>query len=473
MKYGLDFGTTNSAIAIEEEGIGKVLPIDLTASDPRVIRSMLYFFPRQLKVSEKMSALRRGMNIYMPGELWYEGDFKHLVGQLAVTQYLQDSKNRKPGIKRTIMTGKYLNTGTASADQAKGDLVAERYEEVDYGTGRLVQALKTGLKASLYKGTSVFGKFFTLEELIGVFVSEIKKQADIQNLGNVAEVVCGRPVYFSGDRQKDKAAQDRLEEALKLAGFKKVAFEYEPVAAANQFIAQSGYAVQKVFVFDFGGGTLDTAIVEAGMRSKVLAADGVYIGGDLLNADILQAKLWDYFGASSTYGDTQIKMPIHIYDLLNSWYSIPNLNNPDTMELLERVKYRNTDPGSVDRLVHLIRANLGFELYEAIEDAKKKLTLEDETTIVFSDGPIDIAKNISREEFEKIINPRVEEVRQTVLRTLKTAGVTPEEIDVVVRTGGSSLIPVFESMLADIFGAQKLKMFETFTSIASGLALHP
>lgn len=111
------------------------------------------------------------------------------------------------------------------------------------------------------------------------------------------------------------------------------------------------------------------------------------------------------------------------------------------------------------------------DLYEAIEKAKKELSFAREAMIVFQDGPIDIREKINRVEFESIIFERVEEVRSVVLRTLKSAKLEPPEIDVVVRTGGSSLIPVFENMLVDIFGKDKIQQFETFTSIAAGLAL--
>ncbi len=141
------------------------------------------------------------------------------------------------------------------------------------------------------------------------------------------------------------------------------------------------------------------------------------------------------------------------------------------MNLLERLRYKNTDPQGLASLEHLIKANLGFDLYEAIEKSKKALTFENKSTIDFEDGPIIIHEPITKHEFEEIITPRVEEIKECVLRTLQAAGVRPEQIDVVVRTGGSSLIPIFEKMLIEIFGKEKIQQFETFTSIAAGLAL--
>jgi hypothetical chaperone protein len=479
-KFGLDFGTTNSAIAIEKDGVGEVLKIDLKALDPGVVRTLLYMNRREIVYRENIEPIRIKEQIFKAGDFHWEGEFKPLIGQAAVERYLEENKNRKPGLRRIIFTGKWWQStaqGMAPAEPGRG--VEEFYEEVDYGVGRLLQALKTALKSRFYKGTTVFGKYFTLEELISVFISEMKKKAEGEIGEKVGEVVVGRPVHFSDDPVKDKEAEDRLRKALELAGFKKITFEFEPVGAARQFISSqdSGQVedpvrarmTKLVFVFDFGGGTLDTAIVRG---SEVLAADGVYIGGDLLNADIFREKLWRYFGYKSLYGDAQLQVPPHIYEGLNSWYSIPNLNNPDMMLLLDKCKYKNLFPEAIDRLIYLIKMNLGFDLYEQIEKTKKELSFSDQATLEFESGPIQIKEKITREEFEKIIKPRVDEIRAVIFKTLETAGVEAKDIDVVVRTGGSSLIPVFENLLVEIFGKEKIKQFETFTSIASGLSLY-
>lgn len=468
MKYGLDFGTTNSSIAVEENGVGKVLQIDAKATDQRVVRTLLYFNRREIEYAPYVSEAKIKQNIFEPGDYKYVGEFHPLIGQAAVNQYLKENKNRTQGIKRILFTGRMISAQSLMVVSGGADAVREYFEEIDYGTGRLIQGIKTALKARFYKGTTVFGQFMSLEDLVAIYIKEIRNIADTLVVQDVDEVICGRPVHFSDDPDKDKAAQDRLEEGLRQAGFKKITFQFEPIAAAHQFIAQSGKKANTVFVFDFGGGTLDTAIVKG---EQVLAADGVYIGGDLLNADIVKAKLWSYFGADARYGEHQLHMPTHIFEALGSWFALPNMNNPETLQLFERLRYKNNDYKALDRYLYLIRANVGFQLYEAIENAKKKLSVEDRAQIIFKDGPIEIDIEITKQEFEEIIKPRVDEIRGVVLRTLDKAKVKPEQIDVVVRTGGSSLIPIFEKMLVDIFGKQKIQQFETFTSIAAGLAL--
>ena len=472
--YGLDFGTTNSSISIFHDNDSHLLPVDENDGNRSVLRSALYFYPRKLIISNKVNKEQLVSHTFYANQISYEGDVKTLIGTSAVKAYLGDNKSRHHGIKRKIYTGKVHNMIlfiTPSGKQVTGD-VPDYYEEIDYGTGRLFHALKTALKSELYKGSTIFGTAYALEELIGILVGQIKAKADQLNVSETDTVVCGRPVYFSIDPAKDKAAQDRLEISLRKAGFNNIKFEYEPVAAAKYYLHRHPAPDQKILVFDFGGGTFDTTIMESNNNFKVLATDGVYIGGDLLNSDIFYHKLGKYFGTEVTYGEKGVSLPGHIITALRSWYGIPNLNNPNDIGFLTGdVIYKNSDLPAIERLLYMIQKNLGFEIYEAIEVAKKKLTKDSSAMIEFKDGPIDINLEITREEFENIIEPRVETVRNCVLRTITKANLKLSDIDVVVRTGGSSLIPVFENMLYDLFGKDKVTEFDPFTSVAAGLAI--
>lgn len=474
LKFGLDFGTTNSSISMSQDGRVKVLEIDMLAKDPRVVRSILYFKRRELVYGPYVTKAKIEAQAFKVGDIQYTGEQTYLIGQSAVGEYLNENRSRHPGIKRLIFTGRWRSPGSGKiyGENQPHPLEAmqEYYEEIDYGTGRLLQALKSSLKTS-FKGSTIFGKYYSVEELIGMFIKKFKQTAEEETGDVIEEITIGRPVKFSENPKVDQTAQDRLAVAMKSAGFKKLKFQYEPVAAAKQFVSASEKEDQVILVFDFGGGTLDTALIKVSSgKFNVLATDGVYIGGDLLNADIMQYKLWNYFGANARWGEYQHLMPTHVYESLSAWYSIPSLNNPDTMRIIDNLKYKNTDMLAINRLIHLIKANVGFELYESIEKAKKILSEKEVALINFADGPINLNMEISRKEFESIIQPRVEEVKETVLKTLQKANMEPSEVDKVVRTGGSSLIPVYENMLIDIFGKEKITLFETFTSIAAGLS---
>jgi hypothetical chaperone protein len=476
--YGLDFGTTNSSLSIFRDGCSSLISIDPQATKQDVARSALYFYPKKLHISDKINKAQLGSQTFTADQIWYEGEEKYCIGQQAVTNYLQDNRHRHKGILRKVYTGRYINVilyTTPSGRVVTGD-VPEYYEEIDFGTGRLLHALKTALKSESFKSTNIFGQEYTLEKLIGIYVSHIKSQADQYLKSDIKKLVCGRPVKFSDDPRIDKLAQDKLEQALHEAGFTDIKFQFEPVAAAKYY--HHKYPAKNIIlVFDFGGGTFDTTIIDYSNKKdsalpQVLTTNGVYIGGDLLNSDVFYDKLGPFFGSQTRFGDNLLPLPNHIMNGLKSWYEIPNLNNPTDIHFLtERAVYKCTDKQSIQWLLHLIQKNLGFELYEAIEVAKKELTYNTQARIVFKDLPIDIDIEITRDEFEQIISPRINLVKETVMNTLELANLKAEEVDVVVRTGGSSLIPMVENMLVDIFGQDRVVEFDPFTSVAGGLSI--
>src|SRR5262249_4518072 len=134
-----------------------------------------------------------------------------------------------------------------------GPPAIERYLAADE-KGRLIQSLKSFLASRLFKGTSVFGKQFSLEDLIAIMLRDIRIQSESQIGAFSGAIAVGRPVrYSNADAEEDNQfALDRLKRALERAGIGPVIFEYEPVAAA--FFYESGLDHDElILIGDFGG----------------------------------------------------------------------------------------------------------------------------------------------------------------------------------------------------------------------------
>ena len=93
------------------------------------------------------------------------------------------------------------------------------------------------------------------------------------------------------------------------------------------------------------------------------------------------------------------------------------------------------------------------------------------TTISMDVPGIQFSDTIERWDFERLIGPDVRQVAACVDRALEAANLRHADIDVVLRTGGSSRIPRFVRMLSEKFGPEKLKEMDVFTGVASGLAI--
>jgi hypothetical chaperone protein len=289
-------------------------------------------------------------------------------------------------------------------------------------------------------------------------------------------------VHFADDAARDALAERRLRTAAEQAGFRDVQFLFEPIGAALHY-ESTLQQEELAFVFDFGGGTLDFSVIRLGPRHRhqaerrndVLAVGGVVVGGNTLDEDVMERRLLEYFGSRAvgrTLSGNTVTYPEWLTAYLRAWHTIPLLNERETVRFLNEFKviarpYR----AEIEALLSLVQKNYGWELFEAIERAKIELSSVLETELRFEREAIQIREPLSRRSFERIIGLRLNAIDEAVQRTLDDAGVTPEAIGVVLRTGGSSLIPAVQARLERTFGAHKVHKQEVFTSVVSGLAI--
>ena len=78
---------------------------------------------------------------------------------------------------------------------------------------------------------------------------------------------------------------------------------------------------------------------------------------------------------------------------------------------------------------------------------------------------------VSRREFEAVIAAEIETVEALIDSTVLASGLTCDQIDAIIRTGGSSQIPVFRQMLHRKFGPDRVRSLDVFSSVASGLGI--
>jgi hypothetical chaperone protein len=117
-----------------------------------------------------------------------------------------------------------------------GPEAIERYLSAET-KGRLIQSLKSFLSSRTLHGTEVFGRRYTLEDLIARILRDLRTKAEEQFGIEIKSAVAGRPVHFVGAEkpEDDIYAEDRLRSAFHAAGYKSVEFEMEPIAAAHYY----------------------------------------------------------------------------------------------------------------------------------------------------------------------------------------------------------------------------------------------
>jgi hypothetical chaperone protein len=434
LKVGIDFGTSNSGVAAAANGQVRVLPIDGRNIVPEVVKTILY--------------------------LTRDGGIS--IGQEAVELYYQHNVGRaRSFVKKRVGEVEYRG-----ADMF---YVTDVYAYVDeLAPGRLLQYLKSALRAKGYEGTLIFERFYSPGQLVAIYLRELKRRAEEQLGETITGVTLGRPVHLSADPQQDARAEAALRQAALEAGFQQVDFEFEPVAAALDY-ERSLTRAETVLVFDFGGGTLDITIMRlGGGRREIFASGGVDIAGSDFDRAIIQRRMLPFFGRGRVEGRPAV---LELIDSVEDWMALPELSTPINRRRLNQAVEEGVAPVQLRALESLIFNDLAFSFYRVVEEAKIALSAQGAAVMRLKEPGIDLWELYTRYQFEQDIRAHREQVRQVVLNTLAASGLEAGQIQSVVTTGGSSSIPSFQALLAEIFGAGKIKASDAFSSVVAGLAL--
>lgn len=439
MIIGMDFGTTNSGIAVYDGSAVEVLPLDPSAPNPRVARTALYITNEQAIT----------------------------IGRAAIDRYFEHNLNRPVRMQR-------VRVGEIEVIADLIFYITDVYTWVDaLSSGRLFLSIKSALSDVNYPGTVIGQEYYSLDDLVTVYLSVTKARAE-KLLGQaVTQVVMGRPVHFAADEQGDRAAEARLLRAAFHAGYETVYLQYEPVAAAYDYALELERP-ENVLVFDFGGGTLDITVMRLGEGPpRVLATGGIPVAGDVFDQKLVRAKLPRHFGEGSLYGPRHkaLTVPQWIYDTFADWQTIMELQSTENKRILREIAQTAQRRHQIEALIALAGSNYGLKMFDIVEEAKRTLSGKRGAAITL-DGPgFDVHEFVTRGEFEEIIRGETRAIERHLLETVERSGLRPEQIDAVIRTGGSALIPVFHEMLGRHFGEANVRDIDTFSSVTAGLGV--
>lgn len=410
-RAGIDFGTTNSSMSVNEDGNVRMVSLDAAANNGQLLRSVLLF----------------------------EECGTSFAGQEAVDRYVED-----------------------------------------VSCGRFLRSIKTLLPSATFTGTMIGGRYFHAVDLVATFLSVLRGNAQAAG-EEVDDVVIGRPVVFSSDPVLDALAEERLLQAAKRAGFKHVAFQFEPIAAALRFESSLRKDESRVvLVGDFGGGTSDFAVMRIGAnrsanrKDDILALGGLYVGGDTFDSTLMWDKVGARLGRDVLYRDShnrQRALPEGISRLLRSWHTIPLLRERRTREKILTILERTDHVEPMENLVQLIEENSGIALFQAVEQAKIDLSMRDDSVILFNGLHHPVEERVSRPELEAMLSPHVEAIAACVNDVMSQSGIAAARIDNVFLAGGTSQIPLVRAMFERTFSPEKLARQDAFTSVAFGLGL--
>lgn len=410
---GIDFGTTNSVVArAMDDGQTSLIEFAAPAGSNAIFRSALCFWQDEAK----------------------RGGLGHEAGPWAIAEFL------------------------------------------DFPQGsRFLQSFKSMAANRNFEHASLFGKRLRFEELGQTFLRHLLAHGGDALTDLPDCIVIGRPVRYVGSRPDPVLAKARYDAMFAVLG-RPVHYVYEPLGAAYGFASRLDDAAT-VLVADFGGGTSDFSIVRVqapgtGRRCVPLGSAGIGIAGDAFDYRIMDHLVLPFLGKNGTYRSFDKVLPIpagHFSDFAD-WSRLALMHNRKTLDELARLERSATDPVTIQRMIAVVKNELGHALYEAVGRLKRTLSSESDAEFCFEGPGLTIQAKVSRADFESWIAPDLQRIAQTVDEALARASLLASQIDHVFLTGGSSLIPAVRQLFEQRFGTSRIAKGDELTSIAYGLA---
>ncbi|AZO56536.1 MAG: Hsp70 family protein [Mesorhizobium sp.] len=346
--------------------------------------------------------------------------------------------------------------------------------------GRLMRSLKSVLGSSLaHEKTRIKARQIGFIDIIGLFIGHLKTRLE-EDAGSVVEsVVLGRPVQFvDDDAQADAKAQGELEKAARAQGFKHIAFQFEPIAAALDY-EQKVRREELALIIDMGGGTSDFSIVRVSpersrstdRKDDILASRGIHIGGTDFDRLLSIAHVMPQLGYLSATKDGKRNLPASYFIDLATWQRINLVYTAKAMTHLRQIRYEAVRADLVDRFIHIVEHRYGHALAALVERAKIELTDNSSAEVAVRLPDAAFAAGITRDGLEATIARDIERVTETVAQTIRDAQVKPSDITAVFLTGGSTAIPLARREILSLVPQASVMEGDMFGSVGLGLAL--
>ena len=350
-------------------------------------------------------------------------------------------------------------------------------EFLDFPQGsRFLQSFKSVAASKAFEHATIFEKRLRFEELGHVFLDRLRAHAGDVLKQLPPRVVVGRPVRYAGHRVDNMLARQRYD--LMFAALQReVHYVYEPLGAAFSFAAGLAEPAT-LLVADFGGGTSDFSVVRieapgTARRCTPLGSAGIGLAGDRFDYRIMDKLVLPMLGKGGTYASMgkTLEIPAGHFADFGDWARLALMHNRRTLAELHKLQRVASDPAAIGRMITVIEKELGYPLYDAIGQLKRALSTHESAPFHFDMAGLRVEADVSRAQFEQWIAPDLAQIGATVDTALATANITAGEIDHVFLTGGSSLIPAVRRLFEARFASSRIASGNELTSIAHGLAL--
>ncbi|ACP24586.1 molecular chaperone, Hsp70 family [Sinorhizobium fredii NGR234] len=345
------------------------------------------------------------------------------------------------------------------------------------GECRFLQSIKTFAASALFQGTLVFAKRHEFEDLMYRFLARLRDYAGDDWNSALQRLVVGRPVQFAGASPDERLAIERYSRALARFDFPEIHYVYEPVAAAFYFARKLERDATVLVADFGGGTTDYSIIRFESRGGRLIATpighSGVGVAGDHFDFRIIDNIIAPLIGKGSLFKsfDKLLEVPSSYYANFGRWNQLSIFKTLKDFAELKKLVRTSLEPEKLEAFVDLVDHDEGYPLYQAVSATKIRLSQEDETEFFFAPLGERSRRSVRRQDFEAWIAPDLARIETALDEVLVTTSTAPAEIDRVFLTGGTSFVPAVRRLFDNRFGQERIESGGELLSIAHGLAL--
>ncbi len=360
--------------------------------------------------------------------------------------------------------------GRSEIHSAAGPAAIEAYLD-DPLDSRLIMSMKSYLAQRSFTQTTLFNRAVTLEQLIAIFLRALLQAAGldvskarivagrpVRFVGETADDAFGDERLRAAFAAAGMAAIDVAFEP-EAAGYR---FARGLSRPSNVLIGDFGGGTSDFSIVRFDQGRV-TPIATTGIGIAGDAFDFRIID------QVISPRLGK--GDTYRPGNTDLPVPPEYFAAFARWHRLSLMKAPRMLRDIREVAACSRHPERLGGLVQLIEDEMGYQLYQVVSAAKAALSRAEETVLSFHHKDIAIDAVITRQDFEGWISAELQLLAGVIDRALAMGGMQASDIDHVFLTGGTSFVPAVQRLFTQRFGAEKVSSGGEFVSVAEGLAL--
>ena len=294
--------------------------------------------------------------------------------------------------------------------------------------------------------------------------------------------------FVDGDPVRDAAAEAALRSAAGRAGFTDIEFQYEPIAAAFDYergttreekvlVADIGGGTSDFSLVRVGPGRAGAT----DRKSDILANHGVHVAGTDFDRRIELASILPLLGygalgpaarSGPQAGAPAREVPSAVYFDLATWHLVGTVYNPLRVAELRAMRGFYADPAHHRRLMTVLTERLGHELVARAESAKIEVAAGGSTGIDLAHLEAGLAATLGQAQAAAALAADLDRIVAAAQMTVAQSGLAAADVDALYLTGGSTGLASLGERLQRAFPEAKVARGDRFASVATGLALY-